>query len=86
MTKPKTLREKIKEISTYHSDDGTSGYLLSDEQIDEIIQAMKEAMPKAKNIDVDKMTHDEANDDSYRGYLVGYNFYRTELLKRLEEI
>ena len=36
------LKEKIKEIITYHSDDGTSGYSLNDKQVEKIIDVFKE--------------------------------------------
>lgn len=32
------LRKKILEIATFHDDNGTSGYLLSDEMVDKIIE------------------------------------------------
>ena len=32
----KEIEEKIREIATYHSDDGTSGYCLTEEQIEKI--------------------------------------------------
>lgn len=46
------MRQKIKEIVTYHTDEGTSGYLLSEEQIDKILdlihQEIEKAIPKKK--------------------------------------
>jgi hypothetical protein len=36
------LKEKIKEIITYYSNDGTNGYSLNDKQIDRIIDLFKE--------------------------------------------
>jgi len=37
MMKKKTIEEKIKEIVAYHSDDGTSGWLLDDKQIKKLV-------------------------------------------------
>lgn len=36
--KYKTIKEKIKEICTYHGDEGTSGYCLSNEQFEKIFE------------------------------------------------
>jgi hypothetical protein len=44
--KQSTFRNNLKEIVTYHSDDGTSGYLLNDDQIDSILQLIKEIVPE----------------------------------------
>jgi hypothetical protein len=44
----KSLREKILEIVTYHSDDGTSGYRLTLEEVDEIIQAFELIIKECK--------------------------------------
>lgn len=40
--KTKTFADKLREICTYHSDGGTSGYNLSNEQFAEIEDAVKE--------------------------------------------
>jgi len=37
----KDLRKEILEIITYHSDEGTSGYLLNDEQIGQLLALIK---------------------------------------------
>lgn len=38
-----TLKEKIKKIVIYHGEEGTSGYLLPEEKIDEIVKLIKES-------------------------------------------
>jgi len=35
------VRQKLLEIVTYHSDDGTSGYLLDEERIKKIMKLIK---------------------------------------------
>ena len=39
----KTLETKIRDICTYYSDDGTNGYLLSEEQFQQIFELVKQA-------------------------------------------
>jgi hypothetical protein len=41
----KTLETQIREIITYHSDEGTSGYLLSEKQIADILSLIKSIVP-----------------------------------------
>lgn len=40
--KQENLKNKIREIATYHSDDETSGYLLSEDQIERICDLVDE--------------------------------------------
>jgi len=40
--------KKLREIITYHSDEGTSGYLLSEEQISEIKSLISKLIKEAK--------------------------------------
>lgn len=40
------IKDKIKQLVTHHADDGTSGYLLSEEKIDELV-ALVEGERKA---------------------------------------
>ena len=35
------LKQKIKDITTFHNDDGTSGYLLTEEQVDKILRVIE---------------------------------------------
>jgi len=42
------LKEKIKEVCTYHSEDGTSGYLLNDEQFEFIFSIVEQAFQAGK--------------------------------------
>lgn len=47
MTPQKTqLEDKIRKIITFYGDDGTSGYLLSDEKIRELLLLFKKEMRK----------------------------------------
>lgn len=56
MTTPKTIKEEIRDICTYHSDDGTSGYSLSEEQFKKLfdlfhhysLEAVKEFRERSK--------------------------------------
>jgi len=41
--KTQTLENKIREICTYHSDDGTSGYCLSNEQFRQVFDLLQQA-------------------------------------------
>ncbi len=41
-----SFKDKLREIVTYHSDDGTSGYLLSEKQIDAIIELVEKEQNK----------------------------------------
>lgn len=45
----KTLEARIRDICTYHSDEGTSGWLLSDDQFNAILQACSEAVDEIIN-------------------------------------
>jgi hypothetical protein len=38
----KTLRDEIRELSIYHSSEGTSGYLLSEKQVDSIMTLIQQ--------------------------------------------
>lgn len=38
-----TTKQQIEKIVTYHSDDGTSGYLLSNDQIAQLLRIVTEA-------------------------------------------
>ena len=42
------LKERIKKVCAYHSDDGTSGYLLSDEQFELIFIIVEQAFQAGK--------------------------------------
>lgn len=42
------IRKEIREIVTYHSEDGTSGYLLSEEQIEKIVELFSRIVEEAK--------------------------------------
>lgn len=42
------IKEKIKEVCTYHSEDGTSGYLLSDEQFELIFMVIEQSFQAGK--------------------------------------
>lgn len=44
-----TAMSKLKDICTYHNDDGTSGYLLSEEQFEQIKDLMLELWFKANH-------------------------------------
>ena len=44
----KELKEKILDIITYHSDGGTSGYALSNEQVDKIMELFSEREEEIK--------------------------------------
>lgn len=56
------LREKIENICTYHGDEGTSGYLLSNKQFEEILSLFDEyAKEKKKKI----LSRLEENKDDY---------------------
>lgn len=43
MTTQNKFEDKIREVVTYHSDDGTSGYLLDDARIEKIVKVIREA-------------------------------------------
>lgn len=43
-----SLEEKLRKILTFHGDDGTSGYLLSEDKINEIIQLIEEVKKTVK--------------------------------------
>lgn len=42
----KTLKQQILDIVTYHSQGGTSGYLLSDRQVEKIIETILDELQK----------------------------------------
>ena len=48
-------KEKIREICTYHSDGGTSGYCLSDKQFTRIFAVLDEALEAQQGISLDEM-------------------------------
>ena len=39
-----TWKARIREICTYHGDDGTSGYLLSEKQFEELFELIVELL------------------------------------------
>lgn len=71
--------EKLKSICTYHSDDGTSGYQLSEEQFDQIKQLISEVIGERKS--VDELVIPEAMNDlaSKVCFKEGYNTKVKEL-------
>ena len=71
------LREEIKKIATYHSDDGTSGYLLSEEQITAILALFEKELPEKKKHKI----QDTMADDFIRQ---GYNQAIQEMRRRLK--
>lgn len=44
----KTLEEQIRQICTYHSDGGTSGYLLSEQQFQQLFSLFKQQREELK--------------------------------------
>ena len=45
----KGIKEEIYKICTYHGDEGTSGYCLSNEQFDELFALFEKKLTQARN-------------------------------------
>jgi len=55
MTKPTTIKEGIEKIVTFHSDGGTSGYLISKEKRDELEELFQSRLRESEKEVIEKL-------------------------------
>ena len=78
------LRDKIKEIITYHSDDGTSGYALSNEQIDALDALFNSNLKEQRELLEKKLRIRETG--GTEEYIKGWNSATYEIKNVLEKL
>ena len=81
----KQIDQKIREICTYHGDEGTSGYLLSNEQFDQIGHAITELL---EGLRVEEKSSPDYEKEPYAEMpkeYVGYNQCVREINQKIDQ-
>lgn len=86
MTPSQEAVERIKLICTYHSDDGTSGYLLSDKQFKAISQELQKAEDREQERIRKTFFNKIANGEFFNPWLIDEYLPNTVLKKLLKVI
>jgi hypothetical protein len=79
----KEVEKKIREICTYHSEDGTSGYCLSNEQFEKLFDLLDQDRVEMREEMIKKVEGKKANS---RPSYDSWNVALDEIIKLLKEL